>query len=358
MDFFRLGLFLLINMGVSADVQLQPLNAVVLSGSKARFNCSSTQATSAMTWTVNGLLVITIIEGSGVLNSTERFAVTNFTTPGNYKWELTISNVQRNDAGKVTCQVLGGESQVATLSVQERGSVEIIGGNQTKTEGTQTEFQCRAIGWYPEPNMSWSVNGVGNSCNKSSVTQGGLFNSSCTLTVTAVKNSSVQCLVTVPALNTPESNTVFLTVEKPVKRDQTVLIAITVAFSAAALLFLIIYGIVFFCKRRKKSLILLPTSLSVFWLDSSKSRDKQLDPFRRVQESSYQEEVRRARVQSQNRTPVTQDERGQDNRGYTTDGHDGHTDDRVWYTSYSNKHQMPQVSLEDGNRKHRHMTIV
>ncbi|XP_067289415.1 immunoglobulin superfamily member 5 isoform X2 [Pseudorasbora parva] len=327
MDFFRLGLFLLINMGVSADVQLQPLNAVVLSGSKARFNCSSTQATSAMTWTVNGLLVITIIEGSGVLNSTERFAVTNFTTPGNYKWELTISNVQRNDAGKVTCQVLGGESQVATLSVQERGSVEIIGGNQTKTEGTQTEFQCRAIGWYPEPNMSWSVNGVGNSCNKSSVTQGGLFNSSCTLTVTAVKNSSVQCLVTVPALNTPESNTVFLTVEKPVKRDQTVLIAITVAFSAAALLFLIIYGIVFFCKRRKKK-------------------------------SSYQEEVRRARVQSQNRTPVTQDERGQDNRGYTTDGHDGHTDDRVWYTSYSNKHQMPQVSLEDGNRKHRHMTIV
>lgn len=41
--------------------------------------------------------------------------------------------------------------------------------------------------------------------------------------------------------------------EKLAKTDKTVLIAVTVAFSAAALLFLIIYGIVFFCKRRKKS---------------------------------------------------------------------------------------------------------
>lgn len=45
--------------------------------------------------------------------------------------------------------------------------------------------------------------------------------------------------------------------EKSAKRDQTVLIAVTVAFSAAALLFLIIYGIFFFCKRRKKSEYLL-----------------------------------------------------------------------------------------------------
>lgn len=99
-------------------MQLQPLNAAVLRGSKARFNCSSTQPTSVMTWTVNGLLVLTIIEASGVLNSTDRFSATNFTTPGNYKWEFIISNVQRSDAGEVTCQVLGGEPQMATLSVQ------------------------------------------------------------------------------------------------------------------------------------------------------------------------------------------------------------------------------------------------
>ncbi|XDV54577.1 hypothetical protein PO909_022832 [Leuciscus waleckii] len=252
MDVFRLGLFLLITMGVSAEVQLQPLNAAVLRGSKARFNCSTTLTPSVMTWSVNGLLVVTIIEASGVLNITDRFSATNFTTPGNYKWEFIISNVQRNDAGEVACQVMGGERQMATLSVQERGSVEIVGGNQTKTEGDQTEFQCRAVGWFPEPSMSWSVNGVETSCNRSSVTQGSLFNSSCTLTVTAIKTSSVQCLVTVPALNTPESNTVFLTVNKNTKRDQTVLIAVTVAFSVAALLFLIIYGIVFLCRRRRK----------------------------------------------------------------------------------------------------------
>ncbi|XP_051766280.1 immunoglobulin superfamily member 5 [Ctenopharyngodon idella] len=327
MDVFTLGLFFLITKGVSAEVQLQPLNAAVLSGSKARFNCSSTQPTSVMTWTVNGLLVLTIIETSGVLNSTDRFYATNFTTPGNYKWEFIISNVQIGDAGEVTCQVLGGELQMSTLSVQERGSVEIVGGNQTKTEGAQTEFRCRAVGWFPEPNMSWSVNGVENSCNRSSETQGSLFNSSCTLTVSAVKNSSVQCLVMVPALSTPESNTVFLTVEKSAKRDQTVLIAVTVAFSAAALLFLIIYGIFFFCKRRKKK-------------------------------SSYQEEVRRAQVQSQNRTPGTQDVGVRDNQGYITDGHDGHTNGGVWYTNYSNKNQMPDGFSEDGPKKHRHMTIV
>lgn len=106
------------------------------------------------------------------------------------------------------------EEIILLCSSPERGSVEIVGGNQTKTEGAQTEFRCRAVGWFPEPNMSWSVNGVENPCNISSETQGSLFNSNCTLTVTAVKNSSVQCLVKVPALSTAESNTVFLTVGK------------------------------------------------------------------------------------------------------------------------------------------------
>uniref|UniRef100_A0A673LG86 Immunoglobulin superfamily, member 5a n=1 Tax=Sinocyclocheilus rhinocerous TaxID=307959 RepID=A0A673LG86_9TELE len=196
----------------SAQVQLQPLNAAVLRGSQARFNCSTTQPPSVMNWMVNGRLVITILEASGVFNSTDRFSAKNFTTPGDYKWEFIISNVQRDDAGEVTCQVLGGAPRLATLSVQ--GNVEIVGENQTKTEGAQTEFQCRAVGWFPEPNMSWSVNGVANSCNRSSVTQGNLFNSNCTLTITAVKNSSVQCLVKVPALSTPDSSTVFLTVGK------------------------------------------------------------------------------------------------------------------------------------------------
>lgn len=280
-----------------------------------------------MNWMVNGRLVITILEASGVFNFTDRFSAQNFTTPGDYKWEFIISNVQRDDAGEVTCQVLGGAPQLATLSIQESGSVEIVGGNQTKMEGVQTEFQCRAVGWFPEPSMSWSVNGMANSCNRSSVAQGNLFNSICALTVTAVKNSSVQCLVSVPALSTPDTSTVFLTVEKLAKRDQTVLIAVTVAFSAAALLFLIIYAIFFFCMRRKKK-------------------------------SSYQEEIRRARIQSQIRTPSTENVQGQDNRGYIRDGHDGNTTNGVWYTNHSDKHQMTGILFDDAHRKHRHMTIV
>ncbi|XP_051541599.1 immunoglobulin superfamily member 5-like [Myxocyprinus asiaticus] len=294
MDFFRLGLFLLMMKGVAAQVQLEPQNAAVLRGSQARFNCSTSLPPSVMTWMVNGRLVLTIM-GTGVLNSMERFSARNLTTPGNFKWEFIISTVQRDDAGEVTCQVLGGDPRMAKLSVQERGSVEIIGGNRTEVQGVQMEFQCQAVGWFPEPNMSWSINGlsVGN-CNSSSIAQGNLFNSNCSLKHTAVINSSIQCFATVPALSTPESSTVFLTVGSIVKatvRDQTILIAVTVAISAAALLYLLIIGIIL-CRKKSKR-----------------------------KKSNYQEEVRR--TQSQNRMPENM--RGRDNRGYITDGRGGET---------------------------------
>lgn len=93
----------------------------------------------------------------------------------------------------------------------------IIGGNQTATEGVQTTFQCQAVGWYPEPTLSWSVNGVVvNNCNSTSVLQDNVFNTNCTLTVTAAQNSSVQCLAKVSAMGTPDSSTVRLTVGKDV----------------------------------------------------------------------------------------------------------------------------------------------
>ncbi|XP_051973657.1 immunoglobulin superfamily member 5 [Xyrauchen texanus] len=292
MDFFRLGLFLLMMRGVAAQVQLEPKNATVLSGSQARFNCSTTLLPSIMTWMVNGRLVLAI-QGTGVTNSLERFSARNFTTPGNFKWEFIISTVQRDDAGEVTCQIFGGDPQMAKLSVQERGSVGIIGGNRTEVQGVQMEFQCQAVGWFPAPTMSWSINGLSmGNCNSSSIAQGNLFNSNCSLTYTAVINSSIQCFATVPALSTPESSTVFLTVGPIMKatvREQTILIAVTVAVSAAALLYLLIIGIILCCKKSKSK------------------------------KSNYQEEVRRA--QSQNR--MRENARGRVNRGYITDGRGG-----------------------------------
>ncbi|XP_057176238.1 immunoglobulin superfamily member 5 isoform X2 [Triplophysa rosa] len=328
MAVFRLALILLIIGGAAAQVQLEPQNVAVLRGSKAQFNCSTTRVQPIMTWSHNGILVVSIQPGS-LTSSNPRFSATNYATPGS-KWELNINNTERSDAGQVTCQFLGEEAQTTGLSVQERGSVAIIGGNQTVMQGAQTEYQCQASGWSPEPNVSWSVNGVVEKyCTNSSVAQGNVFNTTCTLTVTATRNSSVQCLAKVPAMSSPDSSTVFLTVG-PKPRDQTILIAVTVAFSAAALLFLIIFGIIFFCKRRKKE--------------------------------SYQEEVRRARLQSQHMTTVTSDARGRDTQRYVTDGrYGGDYNGGVWHTNYSPKQQSSYPRddfFDDGYRNHRHMTMV
>lgn len=328
MAVFRLALFLLFIGGAAAQLQIEPQNVALLRGSQAQFNCSTAPDRSIMTWLLKGVMVVTILPNNWTA-SNPRFSATNYTTPGSYKWQFIIDNVERDDAGQVTCQVLGVPAQASSLSVQERGSVTITGGNQTVTQGVQMEFQCQAVGWYPEPNVSWSVNGVVEKyCTNSSVAQGNVFSTNCTLAVTAARNSSVQCLVKVPAMSSPDSSTVFLTVApKAATRDQTILIAVTVAFSAAALLFLIIFGIIFFCKRRKK------------------------------EKSGYQEELRRARVQSQHRTPVTTDARGRDNRGYVTDGQYG----AVWHTNYSPKQQTSYPrhdDFDDGYRNHRHMTMV
>ncbi|XP_065117132.1 immunoglobulin superfamily member 5 isoform X1 [Paramisgurnus dabryanus] len=345
MDVFILSLFLLTIRGVSAQTVIEPQNTVVLKGSQARFNCSINQAQTGMIWLLNGRLVVTI-QQTEVKISNSRFAVTNLTSPGSYKWEFIINNVVRGDTGQVTCQILDEVAQISTLSVQERGSVVIIDGNQTATEGVQKTFQCQAVGWYPEPTVSWSVNGVGvNTCNNNSVAQGNVFNTNCTLTVTAAKSSSVQCLAKVPAMSTPDSNTVFLTVEtypystaaykrttevpKASTRDQTILIAVTVAFSAAALLFLLIVLIIICCRRKREK-------------------------------SSYEEEVRRAQLQAQHRSRARGDGHGHDNRGYARDGHYGDNyNGGVWHTNQSNKHQRA-YPMDDynGPRNHRHLTMV
>lgn len=329
MDVFILSLFLLTIRGASAQV-IEPQSAVVLKGSQARFNCSTTQAQPVMTWLVNGFLVVNI-QPTAVYISDPRFALTNYSTPGSFKWEFMITNVLRGDNGQVTCQIFNVAPQTSTLSVQERGNVAIIGGNQKVTEGVQTTFQCQAVGWYPEPTVSWSVNGVGvNTCNTTSVSQGNVFNTNCTLSVTAAKNSSVQCLAKVSAMSTPDSDTVILTVvPKASTRDQTILIAVTVAFSAAALLFLLIVLIIICCRRKREK-------------------------------SSYEEEVRRAQLQAQHRSRARGDGHGRDNRGYARDGHYGDNyNGGVWHTNQSNKHQRA-YPMDDynGPRNHRHLTMV
>ncbi|XP_066507909.1 immunoglobulin superfamily member 5 [Hoplias malabaricus] len=345
------ALLLFFTGGVTAQVQLEPQTALVLRGSDAKFNCSTRQpGWTVMNWSLNSRLVVTIVETTGVLNSSERFSVVDYSTAAEAKWEFIIRNVSRNDSGQVSCQILNGDQVTARLSVQESGSVEIVGTNRTAKEGDQVNFQCVARGWFPTPQISWTSDGTlvdQELFNTSSVEVGTLFNSNSTLTFTALRNTSVECLASIPALTSPQRSAVFLTVEKkPVSQDRTVLIAVTVSISAVALLILIIIAIVLCCKRRKKA------------------------------KSNYQEQARAHSRSQIEEAPHAGEGQGQDNLGYATepkanDANSEYTDSGFWQPNYISTIQIPgENSNQEANpvrvvptyyngvRKHRHVTIV
>lgn len=353
MDTFTLAAALLFfTGGVSVQVVV-PLNETVLQNTDARFNCSVTApGWSVMAWTVNGRLVLSIFEPSGLINNSPRYSAINYTTAGDYKWEFLIKGVTINDTGNVGCQVQNSLVVSAALTVQQNGSIAITWSNQIATEGDQVTFQCLAAGWLPAAQLSWIVNGTPvdkGLYNTSSVANGTLMNSNSTLKITAKSNVSVACLATISTLPSPEISTVFLTVQKavpPLPIDQTVLIAITVAFSLAALLVLLIIGIIFCCRKRRKK------------------------------RSKYQDEVR-ARAVAQAAYPGRG--RVRENFGYVEDSPSVADLDGVYTISgfqrgkYFNNIQIPEVnssryssgpsydgySFDDpGLQKHRHQTIV
>ncbi|XP_037402972.1 immunoglobulin superfamily member 5 [Pygocentrus nattereri] len=354
MDTFALAAVLLFIMGgVTAQVQLEPQNSVVLQSSDARFNCSTRQqAWTVMIWSLNGRLALTILEASGMLNSSNRFSAIDYSTAGESKWEFIIRNVSRNDSGEVSCQIQGSEPVTTGLSVQESGSVEVLGTNWTVMEGDQVVFQCLAAGWFPTPQLSWTVADTlvdQQLFNTSSVEVGTLVNSNSTLKFTAVHNVSVACLASIPALIIPQRSSVFLVVEKvekPVHRDQTVLIAVIVSVIAVVLLILIIITIVLCCKRRKRA------------------------------QTNYQGEARAHSQPPKEGAAHPGEGQGQDNLGYVTDPkandtNSEYTDSGFWKFNYISTIQVPDVVKsnqeandhygtlgDNGVRKHRHVTIV
>ncbi|XP_030648149.1 immunoglobulin superfamily member 5 [Chanos chanos] len=310
---------------VGVPVQIEPQNAVVLVDAEARFNCSPTaHVWHVMIWSVGEEVVLTVVQETGSVENSDRFSAVNYTTTESQRWELIVRNVSRSDSGPVTCAIQNIGRQTANLTVQERGTVNIVGGDQTITKGEEAIFQCQADGWFPEPHISWTLNGVvvdKNSYNTTKEEQGSLFNSVSVLRHTALGNSSVECLASVPAMSTPLRSSVYLIVGK---RNSTVLIAVTVSFGSAALLALLIIAIVFCCKKKKKA------------------------------RSTYQEEVR-ARSQS-----VRQ---GTNNLGYVTDNSDSvqrPQNGKHLTMADSVNSQGYDLSTISGNgiRKHRHQTIV
>ncbi|KAF6739489.1 Immunoglobulin superfamily member 5 [Oryzias melastigma] len=313
---------------VEMEVQLEPMNATVLLGSDIQFYARVQGSWDVMTWQARGFQVLTIRK-NGEVTSENGFSAMFCQDTETSCVQFTIYNISRADAGPVSCIVQGSYApQTAYLSVQESGTLRILGGNQTVNQVQQVRFQCVAAGWYPTPSISWSENGqaVDSSLfNTSSSISGGVYNSTSILSFSASSSTTIKCLASISALQEPLLDAVFLTVVPP---DWTVLVAVVVSFGSCALLVLLIVGIVFYNKRRKS---------------------KQLN---------YTDEMRKVRTQS-HISSITSPEnrRGRDNPSFqvhTAESGDVSTNQH----SSSNDAQVKDLVKQAQSMKHRHVTIV
>ncbi|XP_068601125.1 immunoglobulin superfamily member 5-like [Brachionichthys hirsutus] len=346
-------LLLCATTALSQDFQLQPLNSTVLRGFDARFNATVQGKWEVMTWHVKGLLVLSVSNRVffNVTSSSPQFSARPCTNGNVNCVAFTIHNVTRSQAGPIVCSVLGHYGfKTAQLQVEESGTVSIVGGNVTAVQDQQVAFQCMTSDWFPAPNISWSLNGEpanGSLFNTSNVPDGDVFNSTSVLSFQAVSNATVACWGTVSMLPNPISSSSFLAVV-PKPPDWTVLIAVVVSFGSAGLLVLLIFGIVFCCRRRKEK------------------------------KPNYQDEMsKRVRTQSQvSSVSAAGQGQGQVNAGYVLDGQTNaapsqHSDsgfsqrngqelpDFAISSQAGNDYKMAYNTLDEpGLRKHRHVTIV
>ncbi|XP_051903913.1 immunoglobulin superfamily member 5 [Hippocampus zosterae] len=333
--------------GVMGQFQVEPLESTVLKGSDARFSATVQGMWEVMTWNVRGFLVLTVPKIGNISSSSGQFSASFCSAEDTTCVVFTIHNASRREAGPVICTVQGDYgSKLARLHVQESGTVQIKEGDKKVTQDDEVDFNCLTSAWFPSPVVSWNLNGgaVDSSLyNSTHVAHEDSFNSSSVLKFKAVKNSTVECLAILPTLTKPLSSSVHLVVV-PKPPDWTVLIAVVCSFGGFALLFLLIYGMVFCYKRRREK------------------------------EPNYQEEmIKRFRTQSQlsGLRPPGQ-KQGQVNAGYVTDGQKSVTPSDLTESAStrSNVFEMPDAvynGTENGNgysiadegfRKHRHATTV
>ncbi|XP_026184608.1 immunoglobulin superfamily member 5 isoform X2 [Mastacembelus armatus] len=343
-NIFSICLVLCTTAVLSAQFQLQPLNSTVQQGSDARFIATVQGNWQIMTWTVRQIMVLTIPAGGNTTSFSPQFSA-RFCSSGNTSCvEFTIHNVTRRESGPVICTMLGEYgSKTAQLHVEESGTVNIMEGNMTVIQDQEVKFQCVATAWFPTPTISWTRNGQAinsNLYNTTSMADGDSFNSTSVLTFQAISNTTVECQATVQTLTKPQSSSVFLVVV-PKPPNWTVLIAVVVSFGGFALLILLIIGLIFCYKRRKKK------------------------------QPNYQDEMRRVRTQSQIQ--------GEPNAAYVPEGETSVpptelTDSSFCQPNSSDICKMPDVISsnqagnsnnsthntvhESGVNKHRHVTIV
>lgn len=260
MTSFLLFVFLLW-CGIHADgaqMTLKPERLTVLRGEEACFTCSPpTTLWTVMVWSLNNEVILTISKDSGVLPS----IIPNVTAKEQRSdWVLILKNTERENQGQVTCDLQGIDRKTASLFVQEKGSVKVLGNDKLAFQGHSVLFECQAAGWYPKPALRWRVGDTevspgdyNISCEESG---GNLFTVSSNLSVTAVKTSDVHCLASVSTLTSPLESSVRLTVVAEVVHeihDCTVPLAVTASLTAFLLLLLLCIGAVLWYIRRRQA---------------------------------------------------------------------------------------------------------
>uniref|UniRef100_A0A674DIX2 Immunoglobulin superfamily member 5-like n=1 Tax=Salmo trutta TaxID=8032 RepID=A0A674DIX2_SALTR len=204
---------------LNSQTQLKPRTITLLRGDTARLICSTAEPWQVMVWILNSGSVLTISAQYGILSNNPNVNAINCSTSQLSIWEFTLNRVQRSHQGQVTCDLQNIQRLTADLFVQERGNVAITGGNVTVLKGEEILFRCLAVGWYPEPSLTWLVNGREvdqgqyNISTERPVDADGLYNLTSNLSVQAAESSHVECLASVSALPTPEASSVRLTVE-------------------------------------------------------------------------------------------------------------------------------------------------
>ncbi|KAG8008205.1 Calmodulin regulator protein PCP4 [Nibea albiflora] len=162
--------------------------------------------------------------------------------------EFLIANVPVPASGNIS---IYSDRYAARFCVKDDIScVEFIMYNVTR--GQSGKVTCTVLGTYGSKTADLYVQAVNSSLyNTTGINDVNYFNSTSVLKFQAVSDTRVECLATVPALKNPQSSSVHLVVV-PKPPDWTVLIAVVLSFSCAALLALLIIGIVFCYKRRKE----------------------------------------------------------------------------------------------------------
>ncbi|KPP79922.1 hypothetical protein Z043_100469 [Scleropages formosus] len=116
--------------GLMAQVQLWPMNATVLLGTNATFNCSVQQQWVAMAWLLKSDVVLIITRDHGPAINNLRYTAQNYSTAQESTWAFTVIGVRQNDTGPVSCDVQNIQKQTAFLDVQgqcvRRSSVSCI----------------------------------------------------------------------------------------------------------------------------------------------------------------------------------------------------------------------------------------